>query len=129
MDKTLEEHNDRLIDPEYDVETGEVILTSKKEKFRLSIDEINTELTLLRQHASVLNEELNRIQQNNERPKLLGSSHSNRPKSKLTTGLIDSEEVKKDDPFIANERVLGKYSAVIYTSDNGRCSENSIFLH
>ncbi|CAD5111049.1 DgyrCDS400 [Dimorphilus gyrociliatus] len=116
MDKTLEEHNERLVDTDYDVETGEVILSSKKEKFRMAIDEINTELILLRQHASVLNEELNRIQQKNERPKL--SSQSNRSKSKLTVGLVDPEEVKKDDPFIANERVLGKYSAVIYTSDN-----------
>ncbi|KAK6184991.1 hypothetical protein SNE40_007324 [Patella caerulea] len=94
-----------------------------EERFNNTVNEMGTELELLKQHRAMLLEQLQKLEdsktpQLNEKSK--ASTPSNRPvDSRLAAGLMDDEtEEVMDDPFIPQERVFSKYAAMLYTSNN-----------
>ncbi|XP_033757062.1 uncharacterized protein LOC117339522 isoform X1 [Pecten maximus] len=145
FDKFLEEHKEELQKieirddltnaefevQEMDIEQADQELEAMQERFRNTVGDISNELQLLKQHGTMLMEQLQTLEQN--KPTL---AKRNRERSKfsdtnvqpglgksdsiLSVGLHDTEgdEEGDADPFIPQERVFAKYAAMLYTSSN-----------
>ncbi|XP_069140268.1 uncharacterized protein [Argopecten irradians] len=145
FDKFLEEHKEELQKieirddltnaefevQEMDIEQADQELEAMQERFRNTVGDISNELQLLKQHGTMLMEQLQTLEQN--KPTL---AKRNRERSKfsdtnvqpglgksdsiLSVGLHDAEgdEEGDADPFIPQERVFAKYAAMLYTSNN-----------
>ncbi|CAH1784655.1 unnamed protein product [Owenia fusiformis] len=105
-------------------------------RFTKSIDDLNTELELLRQHRTMLSEQLQIMEENKpsvskkrrenkkklleKQREALGSRGSIRSESVVSADIDEDEEDNANmDPFIPQERVFSKYAAMMYTSHNG----------
>ncbi|ESO98340.1 hypothetical protein LOTGIDRAFT_159143 [Lottia gigantea] len=135
-EKFLEEHETELeekkiiedmTDAELDLQNMEIDdadqeLQLVQDRFKSTVNEMGTELELLKQHRAMLLEQLQKLEdsktpQINEKSKT--STPANRQDSRLAAGLIEDEpEQPMDDPFIPQERVFSKYAAMLYTSNN-----------
>ncbi|KAK3096071.1 hypothetical protein FSP39_022738 [Pinctada imbricata] len=139
FDKFMEDHKgelmkieekDDLTDAEFevqemDIEQADQELEAVQERFRSNVGDITNELQLLNQHATMLKEQLQTLEQNKptlkrkSNPKMADPSGLQKSDSILSAGLNEEEEEDPDmDPFIPQERVFSKYAAMLYTSNN-----------
>lgn len=154
FDKFLEDHktelsnmtlsenpNDRnYFRQELEVERADQELWVIQERFKKSIDDMNTELELIRQHYTMLQEQLQNLEENKpdvevdkdaeEQRDMLAArlaaiekqrqreGGSDRAESSLSAGLEEEKPDAGTDPFIPHERVFSKYAAMMYTSSN-----------
>ncbi|XP_064630986.1 uncharacterized protein LOC135489527 isoform X2 [Lineus longissimus] len=141
FDDYLEKHKEELISKhvpdgqsqedfekqEDEIEKVDQELQVKQTRFKKSIDELNTELELIKQHKTMLEEQLQILEENKPavaaKKKKGGKGGKSGPtdpskESLLTEGLDVDEEEAQPDPFIPQERVFSKYAAMMYTSTN-----------
>ncbi|XP_067657515.1 myosin-11-like [Haliotis asinina] len=114
---------------EMEIEDADQQLQAVQERFQVTIGEMMTELGLLRQHNTMLMEQLQTLEENmppspakrEHKSNRLGTETGtkSRTDSILSAGLGENEmEETMTDPFIPQERVFSKYAAMIYTSNN-----------
>ncbi|KAI8789062.1 hypothetical protein BgiMline_000923 [Biomphalaria glabrata] len=89
--------------------------------FQNSVANLLTELGLLEQHTGMLNEHLQMLEE--LKPTLIKKKQEMDQKWKgdsvLSAGLeVDDSLESHFDPFIAQEQIFSKYSAMLYTSNN-----------
>ncbi|XP_074640808.1 uncharacterized protein LOC141898673 [Tubulanus polymorphus] len=105
------------------LERADQELLLEQERFNKNIDELNTELGLIRQHTVMLEEQLQILE---EHKPTLPSTMKNasklkkkpvHPLAKELGGIDDDNPI--DDPFVPQERIFSKYAAMMYTSSNG----------
>ncbi|XP_013415713.1 uncharacterized protein LOC106177476 isoform X2 [Lingula anatina] len=148
FDKFLEEHKQELVGlqltdntndkmyyrQEHEVERVDQDLWVMQERFKKSVDDLNTELELIRQHKKMLLEQLQLLEES-IKPEEEGDDmeeEANKPEttkqkesrpgtgqeSVLSAGLVDEEKDDGADPFIPHERIFSKYAAMMYSSSN-----------
>ncbi|KAH9524740.1 hypothetical protein Btru_027658 [Bulinus truncatus] len=88
--------------------------------FQNSVDNLLTELGLLQQHTGMLHEHLQMLEE--MKPSFMKKksevNHGWKEDSVLFAGLDVDESESHTDPFIAQEQIFSKYSAMLYTSNN-----------
>ncbi|XP_046362334.2 uncharacterized protein LOC124139364 [Haliotis rufescens] len=112
---------------EMEIEDADQQLQTVQERFQVTIGEMMTELGLLRQHNTMLMEQLQTLEENmppspskkEHKSNRLGIETGTKRDSILSAGLGEGDmEETMTDPFIPQERVFSKYAAMIYTSNN-----------
>ncbi|KAI0233898.1 hypothetical protein LSAT2_015868 [Lamellibrachia satsuma] len=138
FDKFMEEHKGVLMkgssdsmetdeDVEVEIDRADQQLLLTQERFKKNMSDLDLELKLLRQHKTMLLEQLQALEES--RPEVQMKARENRRNSRphtqesgLSAGLDmddDDDDNPALDPFIPQERVFCKYAAMIYTSNNG----------
>ncbi|KAL4231540.1 hypothetical protein ACF0H5_009121 [Mactra antiquata] len=137
FDKFMEDHKDELqnieikediTDAEFeaqeiDIDNADQQLEAVQERFKNTIGDISNELLLLKQHSTMLMEQLQIIEENHptimrKGEKLKVDAGISKSDSILSAGLDGDEDDDESDPFIPQERVFSKYAAMMYTSNN-----------
>lgn len=131
-DKYIETHKSELIGKEFNEEMTEAELDLQdlemsdadqeletvQFRFQGTMSNLMTELELLKQHSSMLMEQLQILEEiKPTAPKK--KETKGKSESLLMSGLdIEEESEETSDPFIPQERVFSKYAAMLYTSNN-----------
>ncbi|KAL3864299.1 hypothetical protein ACJMK2_005992 [Sinanodonta woodiana] len=144
FDRFLEEHKEELQKleiiegmtdaeleaQEIDIDNADQQLESVQDRFKNTIGDITNELLLLKQHSTMLMEQLQTLEQSH--PTLMKKLEKRQQEQQsliksdsiLSAGLGEDNEEDDSDPFIPQERVFSKYAAMLYTSNNqGRSFE------
>ncbi|WAR22337.1 hypothetical protein MAR_016311 [Mya arenaria] len=140
--ETKEDQTDAEFDAQQiDIDNADQQLEAIQERFRSTIGDISNELLLLKQHSTMLMEQLQileethptimRVKRVQEESIKIQEIYVKSPffglndeqwkelqDSILSAGLGDDEDEDDSDPFIPQERVFSKYAAMVYTSNN-----------
>ncbi|XP_012934651.1 uncharacterized protein LOC101853915 [Aplysia californica] len=134
-DKYIETHKTDLVEKVYhedmteaeldlqDLEMNEADeeLESVQKRFQGTIGNLMTELELLRQHSTMLMEQLQILEEiKPAAPRKKETKAANGKGDSLLFAGLEEEEITEEvaDPFIPQERVFSKYAAMLYTSNN-----------
>ncbi|XP_041369445.1 uncharacterized protein LOC121383457 [Gigantopelta aegis] len=107
---------------EIEIDQADQQLQEVQERFKHTVGDLMTELELLRQHNTMLMEQLQTLEEN--RPSIPTKKESKKNSAKqdsiLSVGLGDDDDDDDAmvDPFIPQERVFSKYAVMAYTSNN-----------
>ncbi|XP_067940341.1 uncharacterized protein [Watersipora subatra] len=120
---------------EREIDQSDQELWAVQERFKSTMGQINDELLLLKQHYTMLEEQLETIAEEEQKSKPKDKTKLGKKKPMVTdpSTSITLDEVKKmsldagdyvdedyeSNPFIPHERIFSKYAAMLYYSQDG----------